>query len=312
MRILRILLRRVAGTVPLLLALLFVTVVLQAVTPGDPARAIAGPRASEEVLAATRATYHLDDGIVRQFAAAVERLAHGDLGTSSRTGGAVAELIAVHAPQTLWLGGLGLLVSVLVAVPLGLWTGTRSRRVQAAVDQVSLVSMSLPSYWLGLVLVLVFGLTLDWLPVGGFGEEGLVDRLRHLVLPTVVICAAISPLLVRSLAESTTRVYAADHVTTARAAGIGQREIVRRHVVRNAIPPMVTLLGLQAGYLVFGLVLVESTFGINGLGTLLFDAVRERDFAVVQALTLVLGAFVVLANLLADVGVAALDPRWAL
>jgi ABC-type dipeptide/oligopeptide/nickel transport system permease component len=310
-RIPRILVRRLAGAVPLLLVLLFLTVALQAITPGDPARAIAGPRASDEVLAATRARYHLDDSVAQQFTSAVARAVAGDLGTSNRSGVAVTALIQEHLPGTAWLAGSGLLVSVLLALPLAAWAGTSRRTVRGLIDQSSLVSMNLPTYWLALVLVLVFALRLDWFPVGGFGD-GFADRLHHLVLPTVAISAAISPILVRSLAESVSRVMAADHVMTASAAGLGRPTVVRRHVVRNALPPMVTLLGLQAGYVVFGLVLVESSFGINGLGTLLFDSVRERDFPVVQGLTLVLGVFVVLANLLADVVVALLDPRWTL
>lgn len=297
---------------PLLVVLLFVTVALQAITPGDPARAIGGPRASDEVLAAIRTEYHLNDGILQQFFSALGRVAVGDLGTSNRAGIPVTTLIADRATQTLWLAGMGLLFSVVVAVPIGVWAGTSRRRsARTLVDQASLVWMNLPTYWLALVMVLVFALTLEWFPVGGFGA-GFVDRLRHLVLPTVVICAAIVPVLARSLSESVARVMRADHVTTARAAGLGRGAVVRRHVVRNALPPMVTLLGLQAGYLVFGLVMVESSFGINGLGTLLFESVRERDFPVVQGLTLVLGVFVVVANLLADVVVAVLDPRWSL
>lgn len=313
MRIVRILLRRLVMAVPLLVALLFLTVALQAITPGDPAQAIAGPRASEEVLAAVRAEYHLDDGIVQQFVSALRRAGAGDLGTSTRANAPVTDLIAEHAPATMWLAGLGLLVSVLVAVPVAIWAGTSRRRLaRTLVDQASLVSMNLPPYWLALVMVLVFGLMLGWFPVGGLGEAGTGDQLYHLFLPTVVICAAIVPILARSLTESAARVMRADHVVTARAAGLGGRRVVLRHVLRNALPPMVTLLGLQAGYIVFGLVMVESSFGINGLGTLLFNSVHERDFPVVQGLTLVLGICVVLANLIADTVVAMLDPRWTL
>ncbi len=297
--------------VPLLVVLLFLTVALQSVTPGDPAQAIAGPRASDEVIEAVRAEYHLNDGIVTQFTSALTRAGRGDLGTSNQTHTSVTALIAEHAPATLWLAGAGLLVSVLVAVPLALWAGTGRRARRALVDQASLVSMNLPTYWLALVMVLVFALTFRWFPVGGVGD-GLTDGLYHLVLPTVVIAAAIVPVLARSLTESVARVNRAEHVVTARAAGLGRRRTVLRHVVRNALPPMVTLLGLQAGYIVFGLVMVESSFGINGLGTLLFESVRNRDFPVVQGLTLVLGVCVVLANLLADAVVAILDPRWTL
>lgn len=313
MRVVRILLRRLIGAVPLLVVLLLLTVALQSITPGDPAQAIAGPRASEEVLAEIRAQYHLNDGILRQFASSLGRAVHGDLGVSNRSEVPVTTLIAERAPQTVWLATAGLLVSLLVAVPIGVWAGTSRRRAaRAAVDQASLVWMNLPTYWLALVTVLVFALNLEWFPVGGLGDGGLGDRLYHLVLPTLVICAAIVPILARSLTESVARVTRADHVVTARAAGLGRGEVVRRHVVRNALPPMVTLFGLQTGYIIFGLVMVESSFGINGLGTLLFESVRERDFPVVQGLTLVLGVVVVLANLLAEVTVAVLDPRWTL
>jgi ABC-type dipeptide/oligopeptide/nickel transport system permease component len=310
-RLTRILLRRVVGALPLLLVLIFLTVALQTITPGDPARAIAGPRASEEVLGAIRADYHLDDGITQQFTAAVGRVLHGDLGTSTRSNVPVTELIGQRAPQTIWLAGLGLQFSVLAALLVGVWAGRGRRPTRAFVDQLSLVSMNLPTYWLSLVMVLVLALKLEWFPVGGFGE-GTADRLHHLVLPTLVISAAIAPVLARSLSESVARVLRSDHVVTARAAGLGEATVLGRHVLRNGLPPMVTLLGLQAGYLLFGLVMVESSFGINGLGTLLFESVRERDFPTVQGLTLVLGVVVVLANLLADLAVAVLDPRWSL
>jgi ABC-type dipeptide/oligopeptide/nickel transport system permease component len=311
MRIARIVLRRLAGAAPLLLVLLFVTVALQAITPGDPARAIAGPRASDELVAAIRTEYHLDDGLVQQLTSAVGRAAEGDLGTSNRSDVPVTTLIAERAPQTLALAGTGLLVAVLVALPIGVWAGTSRRSARTAVDQVTLVFMNLPNYWLALVLVLVFALRLEWFPVGGTGE-GLAGQVHHLVLPAIVICAGIVPVLVRSLTESVARVMSADHVVTARAAGLGRGTVVRRHVLRNALPPMVTLLGLRAGYIVFGLVVVERSFGINGLGTLLFESVAERDFPVVQGLTLVVGSGVVLANLLAETTVAVLDPRWNL
>lgn len=311
MRIARVLLKRIGGAVPLLVVLLFLTVLLQAITPGDPAQAIAGPRASQEVVEAIRAEYHLDDGIWTQFTTAFGRIIQGDLGVSSRAGAPVAALIAERAPQTVWLAGTGLTVSVVFALIVGVWAGTGRRWARTVIDQLSLASMNLPTYWLSLVMVLIFALRLGWFPVGGFGD-GPADRLSHLVLPTAVICAAIAPVLARSLSESAARVMQSDHVVTAMAAGMGAPAIVRRHVVRNALPPMVTLLGLQAGYIVFGLVMVEMSFGINGLGSMLFQAVGDRDFPVVQGLTLVLGTCVVLANLLADVAVAALDPRWTL
>lgn len=311
MRIARVLLKRIVGAVPLLVVLLFLTVLLQDITPGDPAQAIAGPRASEEVVEAIRAQYHLNDPLWTQFTTALGRVVQGDLGVSSRVGAPVAFLIAERAPQTAWLAGAGLAVSMVFALIVGVWAGSGRRWARTLIDQLSLASMNLPTYWLSLVLVLLFALQLGWFPVGGIGD-GLWDRLYHLVLPTAVVAAAIAPVLARSLAESSARVMQSDHVVTARAAGLSRPRIVRRHVVRNALPPMVTLLGLQAGYIVFGLVMVEMSFGINGLGSMLFQAVSDRDFPVVQGLTLVLGMCVVFANMIADVIVAALDPRWTL
>ncbi len=308
MRILRIAVRRVLLGVPLLVILLLVTVALQKITPGDPARALAGPRASEEVLAATRVKYRLDDGVVAQFTSAVGRAVRGDLGVSNRSDVPVTDLLVERGPRSVLLAAVGLSASVLIAFPLGLAAGTRGRRLRSAVDQAGLVLMNLPTYWLALVVVLVFALRLEWFPTGGTGS-GWWGTIHHLVLPTAVMAAAIAPVLVRSLAASVERAMRSDHVVTALAAGIPRAQVIRRHVVRNALPPVVTLLGLQAGGVLFGLVVVELSFGINGLGTLLFDSVRNRDFPVVQGLTLVLGACVVVANLLADLVGAVLDPR---
>ena len=291
-----------------MVTLLMVTVMLQKITPGDPARAIAGQRASEEMLEAIRIKYRLNDGVIVQFTSAFGRALHGDLGTSTRSKVPVTELIVARAPKSIVLAGTGLTAAIMVAVPLGLFAGTRGRRARAVVDRIGLVLVNLPAYWLALVVVLLFTLRLGWFPSGGTGD-GLLDMVHHLALPTLVMVITIAPVLVRSLSAAADQVMHSDHVVTALAAGVPRSQVVRRHVIRNAMPPMVTLLGLQAGGILFGLVVVELSFGINGLGTLLFESVKNRDFPVVQGLTLILGVCVVAANLVADLVGATLDPR---
>jgi peptide/nickel transport system permease protein len=311
-RVVHLLVRRLIVAVPLLVLLLFITVILQVVTPGDPARAIAGPRASDETVEAVRRRYQLDDGVGSQLLSAALRAMVGDLGTSNRSGVAVTTLIAQRSAVTLSLVASGLAASLLIAVPLAVVAGRGRARARSIVDQLSLVSVSVPTYWLSLVLILLFAVQRSWFPVGGSGDGTFASWLHHLVLPTVVIVATLAPTLLRSLTESIDRVLSSEHIVTIRGAGIGESRLIRRHVLRNALPPMVSLLGLQAGNVLFGLVIVELSFGINGVGTLLFDSVRLRDFPVVQGLTLVLGVCVVLANLMADATVAVLDPKWTL
>ncbi|MEU7860834.1 ABC transporter permease [Nonomuraea sp. NPDC049141] len=300
---------RLVQVLPVLVALLLIVVLLQQLMPGDPARVIAGPRASAEQVARVRHDLGLDQSILAQFWTYVVNLSGGDLGRSNRTGIPIATIVGERAAVTVWLLFGGLIVSTVLAVPAALLMALRPRSPAARVCARSLtVILNCPPFWVGLMLASVLALRTGWLPVGGFGED-TGDRLRSMVLPSLTIGLAAMPLLARSGAASLRQVLAADHVTTARSLGLSGWPLIRRHLLRNALPPAVTLLAVQAAALLFGAVIVEQTFGLPGLGAEMVNAASQRDFPVVQALTLIFGAAIIGINLLADLAVALLDPR---
>ncbi|MFI0421168.1 hypothetical protein C1I98_23400 [Spongiactinospora gelatinilytica] len=306
---LRFVAARLVQVLPVLTALLLIVVLLQQLMPGDPARVMAGPRATVEQVAQVRRDLGLDQPIFLQFWAYLTNLAEGDLGRSNRTGIPISAIVGDRAGATLWLMAGGLIVSTALAAPAALLMALRPRSVAARICARSLtILVNCPPFWIGLMLASVLALRTGWLPVGGFGET-FGERLRSMVLPSLTIGLAAMPLLARSAAGSLRQVLAADHVTTARSLGITGWPLVRRHLLRNAMPPAVTLLSVQAAALLFGAVVVEQTFGLPGLGAELVSAAGQRDFPVVQALTLIFGCGIILINLLADLSVALLDPR---
>ncbi|MFD1535479.1 ABC transporter permease [Nonomuraea guangzhouensis] len=306
-------LRFVAGrliqVVPVLAALLLIVVLLQQLMPGDPGRVIAGPRASAEQVAQVRRDLGLDQPMLVQFWTYVTHLANGDLGRSNRTGIPISTIVGDRAGATTWLLIGGLLVSTALAAPAALLMALRPRSAAARLCARSLtILVNCPPFWIGLMLASLLALRTGWLPVGGFGES-FGERLRSMVLPSLTIALAAMPLLARSGAASLRQVLVADHVTTARSLGLSGWPLVRRHLLRNALPPAVTLLAVQAAALLFGAVVVEQTFGLPGLGAEMVNAAGQRDFPMVQALTLIFGTAIIAINLLADLMVALLDPR---
>ncbi|MET9242443.1 ABC transporter permease [Nonomuraea sp. NPDC003709] len=300
---------RLIQVIPVLAALLLIVVLLQQLMPGDPARVIAGPRATAEQVAQVRRDSGLDQPMFVQFWRYVMNLADGDLGRSNRTGTPIATIVADRAGATVWLLAGGLLVSTALAAPAALLMALRPRSRAARLCARSLtVLVNCPPFWIGLMLASLLALRTGWLPVGGFGET-FGERLRSMVLPSLTIGLAAMPLLARSGAASLRQVLAADHVTTARSLGLSGWPLIRRHLLRNALPPAVTLLAVQAAALLFGAVVVEQTFGLPGLGAEMVNAAGQRDFPVVQALTLIFGTAIIAINLLADLVVALLDPR---
>lgn len=301
--------RRLLQVVPVVGLLLVVVFALQALLPGDPARAIAGPRATDAQVQIVREDLGLDKSIPQQFANYVGNLAQGDLGQSNRSKVPTTEIVQQRIGVTLSLLAAGMFVSILFAAPaamiMALRPGTRGAR---SVERTLAIVLNFPSFWVGLMLASTVGLKAGLLPVGGL-EPGFIGHVRSLILPAVTIGLAVTPFLARSAATSLREVVVSDYVATARSVGARGSSLVRRHMVRNALPPAVTLLGFQAGALLFGAVVVEQIFGLPGLGAEMVTAAGQRDYPVVQGLTLVFGIGIVLFNLLADVSVALLDPR---
>ena len=309
----RLLGSRVLQVLPVLALLLVVVFALQAQLPGDTARAFAGPRATPAQVEQVRADLGLDKSLPVRFTTYVERLTHGDLGASNRSQVPVTQLIRERVGTTFALLGGGMLASLLIAGPAALLLAMRPRsRLAWGVDRVLSIAINLPSFWVGLMLATMVGLHLGLLPVGGL-EPGLTGHLRSYALPWLTLGIALAPFLARSAAASLRAVVGADYVVTARSVGASGTFLFRRHMLRNALPPTVTLLGFQAGALLFGTVVVEQTFALPGLGAAMITAAGQRDFPVVQGLTLVFGLGIIVFNLASDVIVSVLDPRtrWA-
>jgi peptide/nickel transport system permease protein len=245
-----------------------------------------------------------------QYGKFMGRLVHGDLGSSLFYGVGAGHLVLERLPVTLWLIGLGALFSVLIAVPLSVIAAThRDRVADHAVRVVPLVGLGFPAFWLGIMLLLVFGLHLGRLfPVGGYGE-GLSGHLHSMFLPALTVALGISPILIRSLRAGLLEVLESDYVTTARSKGLSERRVLVRHALRNAAVSTVSVLGVNIGYLVGGTLVIEQVYALPGVGQLMINSIFQRDFPVVQAVTLVFSLLVVLVYLLTDVAHALLDPR---
>jgi peptide/nickel transport system permease protein len=238
------------------------------------------------------------------------RLVHGDLGTSLFYNVGAGHLVWSRLPVTLWLIGFGTLLAVVIAVPLAaLAASRRDKLTDHAVRSVPLVGLGFPPFWIGIVLLLVFALHLGRpFPVGGYGSD-FPSHLHSMFLPSLTVALGIAPILIRSLRASLLEVFDSEYVTTARAKGISERRVLVRHALRNAIVSTVSVLGVNVGYLIGGTLVVEQVFAVPGVGQLMISSIFQRDFPVVQAVTLVFAIMVVLTYLLTDVAHALLDPR---
>lgn len=278
-------------------------------TPGDPARIYLGTRATDAAVANLHHQWGLDRPLPQQYGLFMGRLIRGDLGTSLLYQSSDARLILDRLPSTLWLLGYSIILSLLIAVPLAAISATKKDSLRDHTIRLgSVISLGMPSFWVGIMLILVLGVDIHLFPVGGYGN-GVLGHLWSMFLPSLTIAIAVSPLLLRSLRASMLNVLDADFVATARSKGIPRRKILVSHVLRNAIIPMITVLGVNVSFLIGGTVVVEKVFALPGLGNLMLQAILARDFPVVQAVTLVFAVMVVLVNLVTDVVYSLLDPR---
>lgn len=309
-RTLRAVGRITARIVPVMLGVVVAVFFLLRMVPGDPAAMILGERATPESVAQLRAQLGLDQPLWRQFTDfAVQVVTRFDTGDSLVTGVPTRELIFARAPVSLGIVVFAVVLAVLIAVPLALAAALRRDGwVDHVVRVLPAVGMGMPLFWIGLLLIIVFGVQLRWFPVGGVGS-GPGEPLRSLFLPSLAVALGMAPPLIRSLRAQLLEVLTADFVTTLRAARVPEHRILWRHVVRGAALPTLTLLSVNTAYLIGGTLVVEKVFGIDGLGTLLFQSIGSRDFPVVQGVALYCAVLVVLVTTLAGVLAALLDPR---
>jgi len=303
------LIRRLAQAVPLLIVVLFVVFVLVRLVPGDPGRALLGLRATPAAVAEIDHQLGLDQGLLPGFVDYLGRIAHGDFGRSVRGDQSVLSLVGERLPVTLWLLVGATLLSLLVSVPLAAISALRRDRLaDHVVRGVGIVGLTLPQFWVGLLLVSYLALQTGWFPVGGYGS-GIGGHLQSMALPAITLAIGLAPIQIRALRSALIDVLGSEYVSAGRAVGISERRLMLRHVIPNAAPSVVTILSLQVSLMLFGAVVVENTFALPGLGQALLEAVSQRDYAVVQGITLISALIVIAANLLADAVYVALDPR---
>jgi peptide/nickel transport system permease protein len=302
--------RRLLQLVPIALGVTILVFFLIHLVPGDPARTILGNQATPARVALVRHQFGLDRPLTVQYEKFMGRLVRGDLGSSLFYSVPAGRLVLQRLPVTLWLIGFGTLLSVLVAVPLAVIAATnRNRLPDQIVRAVPLVGLGFPPFWLGIMLLLVFGLHLGRaFPVGGYGG-GFFGHVHAMFLPALTVALGIAPILIRSLRASLLEVLESDYVVTARSKGLPERRVVRRHALRNAVISTVSVLGVNVGFLVGATLVIEQVYALPGIGQLMINSIFQRDFPVVQAVTLVFAVMVVLVYLTTDVIHALLDPR---
>lgn len=302
--------RRILVAIPLVLLIATAGFLLIHMVPGDPGRIQLGPRASQAQVDALNHRYGLDRPLLDQYWSFLKGAVQLDFGTSFALRQSVGSALASRAVPSILLAGLGLVIALLLAVPLAFLSARRQNRAPDHVVRiVGMTFYAMPPFWLGLMLAVIFGLQLGWLPTSGYDDSSGVAILRSLTLPAVTVSLIVMPLFIRTLRASVIATYGAGFVESARARGLSHRRVLWRHVFRNSSMSLVTLVGLVAGFLVSSTVVVESVFAIPGVGQLLVSSVGARDFPVIAGLTVLMGAAVVVINLLTDIVYGLVDPR---
>jgi peptide/nickel transport system permease protein len=308
----RYVLRRVAAFVATLWFLSALVFVVVRILPGDPATLILGMESSPETVARLRHAMGLDRPLAVQYVDWLARAARGDLGTSIQYDVPVGRLIVSRLPVTFPLAFMAATLMILVALPLGVYAATHHRRPgDYLAMSVSQLGIAVPAFWSGLLLILFFSVRLGWFRSGGFDGwgAGVVAGVKALLLPAVALGAFQAAVLVRATRSAVLEVLGEDYVRTARAKGVPEGRVVRRHALRTALIPIVTVMGLQLGQLVAGAIVLESVFALPGLGRLALGAIGARDLPVVQGVTLFVAAAIVFVNFVVDLLYVVLDPR---
>ena len=306
------LVRRIALIVPTLFFVSLLIFGLQRLLPGDPALAMAGEERDPAVIAFLRQKYHLDAPLPERYWLWVKGIAEGDLGESIRIKRPVKDLILEKLPVTGELAGIAMLIALAIGVPAGIVAAVRhDTAIDYGASMVALWGLSIPNFWLGILMILLFSVTLGWLPASGFvtPAESLKQNLLTLIMPAFVLGNAIAAVMMRHTRSAMLQVLSSDYVRTARAKGLSESRVVLYHALRNSLIPVVTLGALEFGTLLSGAVLTEQVFTIPGFGKLIVDAVFNRDYAVVQGVVLCTALAYILLNLFADIAYVVINPR---
>ena len=304
--------KRLLIAIPTLLLISMFVFSLQKLLPGDPALIMAGEQRDPAAIAYYRAKYHLTDPIPSQYIYWVNDMAHGDFGMSLRTSQPVLTLISQKLPVTIQLATMSMFLALLIGIPTGILSAVKTGTITDYVANiVALSGLSIPNFWLGIMMILLFSVRLGWLPASGYVSlfEDPVQSLRTMAMPSLALGAMIASAFMRHARSAMLTVLKTDYVRTARAKGLKEYVVVLKHAFRNALIPVVTVAALIFGELLAGAVLTEQVFTIPGFGKLIVDAVFNRDYAVVQGVVLCTGVAFILMNLVADVAYVLLNPR---
>jgi peptide/nickel transport system permease protein len=300
---------RLLMLVPVAIGVTIVVFFMIHLIPGDPARTILGIHATPQRIAILHRQWGLNRPLVSQYWLFMDRLFHGNLGQSLFYGAPARAIIFQRIPPTLWLVVYAAVLAIVISVPLAMLAASRKNGIRDhVVRAVPLFGLGMPPFWVGILLIYALAIKVHAFPVSGYGT-GFGGHLHAMFLPALTVAIALAPVVIRALRASMLNVLGAEYITTAKSKGVPPSRLFLRHVLRNAVIPAVTVLGINIGYLIGGTVIIENIFAIPGIGQLMINSIFQRDFPVVQGVTLVFGVLVVLVNLLADLSYAALDPR---
>ncbi|MGO4737105.1 ABC transporter permease [Bosea sp. 2KB_26] len=305
-------LQRISGMVAVMLLVVTIVFVIVRVTPGDPAAVMLGPDATAQDVADLRSRLGLDRSILSQYVLYVGQLLRGDLGQSIFLNMPVTSALLERAEPTFFLTLLSLAIASVIALPVGIYAAyRRGSFIDQAATTLAMLGASIPGFWLGLILMQIFAVRLQILPVSGYGgpDTSLIERIRHLILPAVALGLVSSALIMRFTRASMLDVLGDDYIRTARAKGLGEQAVILTHALKNALIPILTVLGLTAAVLISGAVVTETVFGLPGVGNLVVSAVLRRDYPVIQGALLVIAGLYVLINFAIDMLYLLVDPR---
>jgi peptide/nickel transport system permease protein len=307
-----LILRRLVATIPVLLLVTAGVFALIHLTPGDPIDAMMAESVDDSVKRELRRDLGLDRPLYLQYATWMGRLLQGDLGRSIRNREPVIENVGRRIKPSLQLAGLAMAISLLVATPIGILSAARrNSTLDRFGTSFALFGICMPNFLIALLLIFLFGVTLRWLPISGYVDpmEELWDGLRSLALPAITLGLALAAVITRTLRSSMLEALSEDYIRTARAKGLSEGAVIRTHALKNALIPVVTVLGLQLGTLIGGAVITEYVFALPGVGRLVVDAVFARDYPLVQGVVLLIAVGFILSNLMVDLLYGWIDPR---
>jgi peptide/nickel transport system permease protein len=308
----RFLARRLMYSLVVLLGVLVVVFALVHLVPGDPVRIALGTRYTPEAYAALRSASGLDRPLVEQFFSYAGSAVTGDLGVSFRNGDPVTVTLLDRLPATVSLAVVGIVIALLIAIPAGIWAATHEGRLPDAIVRIcSQFGVSIPDFWMGILLIGLFATMLGWLPTSGYAPltTNPAGWLRHVILPGVTVGIVAAAIMTRYVRSAVLEVASMGYVRTAKSKGLPPRVVTFRHIMRNALVPVLTITGIQLATILGGVIVVEVVFAWPGLGRLVYNAVAARDYPVIQGAVLLIAAIFLIINLLVDVLYAVVDPR---